>query len=189
MTAKRGRPKKETGISLDVILETSLEVLEKTGPQGFSMRTLATHLKITPMAIYHYFPNRAALIKELSDRVYSQVTEDFESAQDNARHKIKQLLTSYYQTGLRYPNLTLAVFSTPEAFSAKVKRITFLLDKLLKATKLIPQRRQMWLEILVDFTHGSFLATATVSRSNPRLAKKQGERYHQQLEELLNQIF
>lgn len=189
MTTKRGRPKKETGISLEVILATSLDVLERTGPQGFSMRMLATHLKITPMAIYHYFPNRATLIKELSDLVYSQITKDFESIQGNKRDKIKQLLASYYRTGLRYPNLTLTIFSTPEAFSKEVKRITFLLGDFLEATKLTPKRRQMWLEILVDFTHGSFLGTAMVSRQNPLLAKKQSKRYDQQLEELLDQIF
>lgn len=189
MTVKRGRPKKESGISLDVILATSLDLLEETGPQGFSMRALAARLKITPMAIYHYFPNRAALMKELSDTVYAQVTKDFESIQGPARNKITQLLKIYYQTGLRHPNLTLTVFSTPEAFSAEAKRITSLLSELLEATKLNADRKQMWLEILVDFTHGSFLATATVGKSNPRQAKKQSERFSQHLDELLNQIF
>lgn len=189
MTVKRGRPKGETGISLDVILAASLEILEQTGPQGFSMRTLATRLNITPMAIYHYFPTRAALMKELSDAVYGQVSKDFESVHGNARVKIKQLLTIYYQTGLRYPNLTITVFSTPEAFSAEVKRITFLLAELLKTTKLSLKRKQMWLDILVDFTHGSSIATAMVGRSNAGLAKKQSLRYSQQLDELLDQIF
>lgn len=189
MTAKRGRPQSDAGISRDVILAATLEMLEQTGSHGFSMRALATSLKITPMAIYHYFPSRTALMKELSDAVYGQVVKNFESAQGEARVKIKHLLTSYYQMGLRHPNLTLTVFATPEAFSAEAKRITDLLAELLKATALSPKRRQMWLDILIDFTHGSSIATAMVGRSNVSLAKKQSMRYLQQLDELLDQIF
>ncbi|WP_172795496.1 TetR/AcrR family transcriptional regulator [Bdellovibrio sp. HCB117] len=174
---------------MDLILTTSLEMLEQTGPHGFSMRALASSLKITPMAIYHYFPSRAALMKALSDAVYSQVVKNFESAQGGERVKIKHLLTSYYQMGLRYPNLTLTVFSTPEAFSTEAKRITDLLSELLEATALSPKRRQMWLDILIDFTHGSAIATAMVRRSNVTSAKKQSLRYFQQLDELLDQMF
>ncbi|KYG65689.1 hypothetical protein AZI86_01030 [Bdellovibrio bacteriovorus] len=189
MTTKRGRPKTDHGISLDVILAMALEMLEHTGPQGFSMRALATRLKITPMAIYHYFSSRDALMRELSDAVYSEVVRDFESAQGDAKAKIKHLLTSYYKIGLKHPNLTITVFLTPEAFSAEAKRITGFLRELLEATQLSPKRKQMWLDILIDFTHGSFIATALAGRSNVAFANKQSLAYVRQLEELLDQIF
>lgn len=189
MTAKRGRPRIDAGISLDAIIDASLEMLEQTGPQGFSMRALAARLKITPMAIYHYFPNRAALMKDLSDAVYSQVVKEYESVHEDARARTKHLLTSYYRMGLRHPNMTITVFSTPEAFSAEAKRITAILGELLEATILPPKRRRMWRDILIDFTHGSSIATAMVGRTNVSLAKKQSYAYTRQLDELLDQIF
>lgn len=188
MTAKRGRPKGNKGINVDVVLSTSLEMLEQSGPQGFSMRTLAANLNVTPMALYHYFPNRSALMKELSDAVYAQVVNDFESAEGSVREKINRLLTTYFRIGLQHPNLTIAIFSTPEAFSDEVKRITAILAELLGATNLSPKRQQMWLDILVDFTHGSSIATAMVARTNAGIAKKQSLRYSQQLDEILDQI-
>lgn len=187
--AKRGRPKANTGISLDVILETALEMLEQVGPHAFSMRALATRLQMTPMAIYHYFPSRAALMQALSDVTYCQVASDDKSLRGDPRMKIKHILTSYYRVGLQHPNLTITVFSTPEAFSAEAKRITRLLSELLKEAKLPPKKRQMWLDILIDFTHGSSIATALASRSNPSLAKRQSSAYRRQLDELLDQIF
>ncbi|KHD87019.1 MAG: hypothetical protein OM95_16695 [Bdellovibrio sp. ArHS] len=189
MTVKRGRPRRENGIQLETIVKAALELLEKKGPADFSLRGLATYLEVTPMALYHYFPNRAALIREISDFVYGPVVQDFASAQGRARKKTRHLLAAYYQAGLRYPNLTLIIFTTPDAFSKEAARLTNLLAELLKTTDLSPKKRQMWLDILVDFTHGSFIATAMAGKLNPARVKRQTIRYTQQLDELLSQIF
>ena len=153
------------------------------------MRNLASQLEVTPMAIYHHFANREALMGELSDLVYAQVVKDFKSASGEIRDKIKKLLILYYKTGLQHPNLILTIFSTPEAFSTEVRQITNCLAALLETTKLPEDRQQMWLEILVDFTHGSSIATAMVSKTNPSFAKEQTAKYARQLDELLDQIF
>lgn len=45
----------------ETILAAAIEYLEQYGEQTLSMRELASHLGITPRALYRYYPDRAAL--------------------------------------------------------------------------------------------------------------------------------
>jgi len=40
------------------IAKVVLEILESEGPEAVSMRRIAHAVGVTPMAIYHHFPNR-----------------------------------------------------------------------------------------------------------------------------------
>lgn len=186
---KRGRPKAEKGIHRETILTEALKMLDRSGPQGFSMRSLASRLKVTPMALYHHFTNRSILLRDLSDWVYAEVVTHFECSSGSTRERIKHLLILYHQTSLRHPHLTLSIFATPEAFSKEAKKITSCLFDLLAESKLSKKRQKMWIDILVDYTHGSSLATAMLGKKKKNLIKDLSSKYVQQLDELLDHVF
>jgi AcrR family transcriptional regulator len=54
------------------IAEEALKILEKEGEAGVSMRRVAQAVGITPMAIYHHFPNREALLNFVVDREFAK---------------------------------------------------------------------------------------------------------------------
>lgn len=71
MASTRGKPPrtgrgiaKQTGTAKR-IAEEALAILETEGPDAVSMRRIAQALNITPMAIYHHYPNREALLLSL----------------------------------------------------------------------------------------------------------------------------
>ena len=49
----------------DRIASAALDILEREGPQAVSMRRVAERVGVTPMAIYHHYANREALLQAL----------------------------------------------------------------------------------------------------------------------------
>ena len=186
---RRGRPKIDSQINREVIVLIAFELLEELGAQRLSIRSLATRLNVTPMALYNYFPDRSALIHEMSDTVYARVVKDYESFKGNTRSRIQYLLKSYYQACFKYPHLTVLIFATPDDFSEEVQKINLILKKLLDETKLSSAKKKVWFNILVDFTHGSSIAMAQSEHSAKKSMEQFKIEYQLELEELLGCLF
>lgn len=56
------------------LIEAALDVLERAGPAALSLRALARIVGVSPMAPYHHFPDRSALLAAVA-------TEGFERLQ------------------------------------------------------------------------------------------------------------
>lgn len=128
------------------------------------MRALAERLGVNPMTIYHHFGDRDGLIKSLADEAYAGVlapsfTEGLE--------RLEALLCAYHQVVVRHPGLTLLIFSRPEVFPPQAQRITDEVFQLLSNAGLKERALELWVNILVDFTHGAALATAMVGGKEP----------------------
>ena len=54
------------------IAKAALLILEAEGPEAVSMRRVAQAVGITPMAIYHHFPNRESLLDSITDREFEK---------------------------------------------------------------------------------------------------------------------
>jgi len=57
------------------IRRTALRLLEKSGPESVTMRRIAQAIGITPMAIYHHFATREALLKAVVDAEFGEFLE------------------------------------------------------------------------------------------------------------------
>jgi len=57
----------------DRIARVALTLLEQQGPEAVSMRRVAQAVGITPMAIYHHFPSREALLNTITDREFAKL--------------------------------------------------------------------------------------------------------------------
>ncbi len=62
-------------LSRDRIELAALELIEREGLQGFSIRKLAAALGCEPMSIYHYFPSKGHLMDGLIDHVVAEMSE------------------------------------------------------------------------------------------------------------------
>jgi AcrR family transcriptional regulator len=139
------------------------------------------------MTIYHHFKDRDGLIKALGDKVYSDVSAP---AKGDARARVAGLLEAYRAKVVRHPALTLAIFSRPVIFPDHAKRITVDLTNLLKDLGASPKRSLLWVQILVDYTHGAALAVA-VREEATRLHSSVGDvddGYERGLAELLEAL-
>jgi len=59
-------------LSREKIVEKALEILDADGPEGISMRRLGDALDVEAMALYHYFPNKDAIM----DGVLARIIEE-----------------------------------------------------------------------------------------------------------------
>ena len=57
------------------IYKCALDILEAEGPQAVSIRRVAKEVGITPMAIYHYFASREALLNAVVDSEFEQLVD------------------------------------------------------------------------------------------------------------------
>lgn len=182
MNRPRGRPPRQASRPSPAdMLGAAIALLDEAGVEGFTMRALAARLQINPMTIYHHFGDREQLIAAMADRIHAGVAPPATGA---PLSRIKALLRAYHETILRHPALTLLVFTSSGLFPAQARRITDSLHGLLVDAGLPAQQAALWLDILIDFTHGAALATA-MAGSSAAPANDGAERYHQALAELL----
>jgi AcrR family transcriptional regulator len=99
------------------IAATALHILERDGPDAVSMRRVATAVGVTPMAIYHYFPNREALLSSIVDNEFGALlqfitrTPKFRSLESEMTH----IMDSYIDYAFARPHIFDYVFAKPRS--------------------------------------------------------------------------
>ena len=188
MNRPRGRPRRDQAMpQRENMLAAALQLLESAGTEGFTMRALAERLGVNPMTVHHHFGGRDALIKALADHVYAGVSAP-ESGGGLVR--IEALLRAYHACVVRHPELTLLVFSGPEVFPQQAQRITDDIASFLMDAGLSQHRSTLWVNILVDFTHGAAIATAMTTRKKAEGYTSDTEDFYAEaLSELLRTIY
>jgi AcrR family transcriptional regulator len=150
------------------IAETALKLLETGGEDGVSMRRVAAAVGITPMAIYHHFADRRALLNFVVDREFTKYSETFQALPRRGAYE-SQILTcmdTYIDYAFAHPRIFDYVFAQPrpgarrfpEDFRARrsptLNPVADLLQKAMEAGYL--KQDDVW-ELAMEFwahTHG-----------------------------------
>jgi AcrR family transcriptional regulator len=97
------------------IAETALKLLETGGEEGVSMRRVAAAVGITPMAIYHHFADRRALLNFVVDREFTKYSESLQATPRRGTYE-SQILTcmdAYIDYAFAHPRIFDYVFAEP----------------------------------------------------------------------------
>ncbi len=70
--AKRAGAGRPSRLSREMILETSLKLLDQYDVDGLTLARVASELDTVSMALYNYFPSREALLAELANHICKQ---------------------------------------------------------------------------------------------------------------------
>jgi AcrR family transcriptional regulator len=99
------------------IAETALKLLETDGEEGVSMRRVASAVGITPMAIYHHFADRRALLNFVVDREFNRYSESLQALprRGNYESQILTCMDAYIDYAFAHPRIFDYVFSAPRA--------------------------------------------------------------------------
>lgn len=60
-------------LSRDRVLQGAVEVADADGAGSLTMRSLAEHLEVKPMALYHHVANKSAILDGIVDLVFSEI--------------------------------------------------------------------------------------------------------------------
>lgn len=97
------------------IARIALGILEKQGPDAVSMRRIAGAAGITPMAIYHHFPNREALLRSVVDKEFEAFLDMIRQApaRPSMETHIIHIMDAYIDYAFARPHIFDYVFSNP----------------------------------------------------------------------------
>ena len=71
---RRRRRGPKPSLSGEQIVAKAIELADRDGLSGLSMRRLADELGITAMSLYGYVPSKAELLNVMADRAYGEIT-------------------------------------------------------------------------------------------------------------------
>ncbi|MDT7816966.1 MAG: hypothetical protein QOJ42_6882 [Acidobacteriaceae bacterium] len=150
------------------IADTALKLLETGGEEGVSMRRVAAAVGITPMAIYHHFADRRALLNFVVDREFTKYSESFQALPRRGTYESQILacMDTYIDYAFAHPRIFEYVFAQtrpgarrfPEDFRARrsptLNPVADLLQKAMEAGYL--KQDDVW-ELAMELwahTHG-----------------------------------
>jgi TetR/AcrR family transcriptional regulator, tetracycline repressor protein len=115
-TSRRtGRP----ALNRERVVKAALEMLDRDGLERFSLRRLAGHLGVTPMAVYNHVSSKRALLRAVAEHVVLSVK--YRTAGGDWRAAVRGCFRALRKTCLAHPGAVLLVESA-ETLSASIFR-------------------------------------------------------------------
>jgi AcrR family transcriptional regulator len=152
----RGRPRaNEAKLSRDHILDAALALLADTGLGGLTMRALARRLGTDPMAVYHYFADKDALLGAAAERSFVALQPRMPATGD-WRARLRALARAYLRTLHASRELLLFVIEAGRV-SARFDEHFF---AAIAPLGLSVRQQRTCRDALVDLLHGASLAGA-----------------------------
>ena len=116
------RPKKtpaQLEATREKILDISLSILQKDGPEAVTSRAIAEGLGVAHMSLFTYFENHAAILRALRERELSKwqaQQQDFEQRANskNILQVVESVLRHYIDFARENPNLYRLAWVMPE---------------------------------------------------------------------------
>ncbi len=151
---KRGRPRSDQAkLSKEILLSCANELLQGSGKVP-SIRKIARKLDVDPMAIYHYFPSKSALLEGVTVRLMEGIY--IPQSEDTWEEQLRFLCSSYLDllknySGLLETFLSMSVKGPAQVFIARFNTIVAPLG-------LPEDDMKNSLDLLVDYLHGFALS-------------------------------
>lgn len=160
MSQRRRKISEKLALSREVVLAAALRVLDREGVEGLTMRALGRELDADPMAVYHYFPNKAAVLDGLVEAVWAEL--EVPSLTDESwQVQLERIAVEVRRTLLRHPN-ALPVMAMRPNRSAQGFRLTDRTLGVLRLAGLPPQEGLEVVNATGEFLLGHALAEAVI---------------------------
>ena len=104
---------RDATITRDVVLATALQIIDRDGAGGLSMRRLARALGRDPVVLYRHAPNKAALLDGVAETVLAQLKVD--SADPDWAAQLRTVARGYRQLALAHPHIVPLLVTRPLA--------------------------------------------------------------------------
>src|SRR3954466_5795104 len=112
--AMRRRPGPRRALSEDEILDAALSLLDDGGADAASVRGIAARVGVAPNAVYTYFPDKAAVVKALVERLLGEVNRDvFADRTQPWRTRVEALALELRQRLTAHPGVIQLMISGP----------------------------------------------------------------------------
>ena len=123
------RPKDGPLIQENQIITTAIQLVEREGQGTLSMRRIAKHLGVNPMALYHYVSNKNDLVGKMVETVSAELKPPT-SAGLSWQARITAVAAAYRQLAQKYPNTFPLLLNYPNFVRSDFRIAEVCLDAL-----------------------------------------------------------
>lgn len=145
-------------LSREDIIETALKLTDEAGLEKLSMRRLGAELGVDPMMIYRFFPNKAALLDGIMEKIWLSVDLKAIEAHDDWQEQLVAVMHRLRESFLAHPHAILIIGTRPAAGPGLFLLFDRLLGILVAAGMIVDDRTGDLLNALVNYTVGHVLA-------------------------------
>jgi AcrR family transcriptional regulator len=111
------------GGTAERIAAVARRIIEAEGPEAVTMRRIARLLRLTPMALYHHYENRAALLQAVADAEFDELAALGDRlTSKRAALPLVQSVDAYLDYASRRPRLFDFVFNRPRPGARRFPR-------------------------------------------------------------------
>ncbi len=142
------------------LMVAALELLEEGGLRAVTMRALGKRLKVNPMATYHYFESKDAVLTAAAAHHFRRFRPQL--TQRDLRSRLLALGLAYGRFLQRSVGLLHYLVTTDEAATGPVEHFDRIFLTALGERHLSPAAYQMARNALADLVHGFALAGPAV---------------------------
>ncbi|GAB2807507.1 TetR/AcrR family transcriptional regulator [Lentzea nigeriaca] len=108
------KPGPKRSLSEEAIVGAALKLLGERGGDAVSMRSIAGEVGVAPNAIYTYFPDKAAVLRAVVDRLIGEQSLDvFSDRTMPWRHRIREVALGLRARLLDHPGATRLLLGAP----------------------------------------------------------------------------
>ena len=100
-------------LHVDRVVAAALEIVDESGPEGLSIRSVAARLGVNPNALYTYVSSRAELEKAVVERVLADAETDLLAGADPWRERLVGFAISLRATIMRHPAVARLMMTAP----------------------------------------------------------------------------
>jgi AcrR family transcriptional regulator len=102
----------------EALIKSAIKLTRKNGPDHLSLREIAADVKVSPSAVYHYFPDKDSLIKGIGEHLFNELAEmskvSFEKYPGQsaraAKMRFREIGRAYLLWAIKEPNLFRLMF-------------------------------------------------------------------------------
>src|SRR5688572_10689327 len=107
MAQRRKKAGYHHGALRDVLLRSSLEIIEQQGVAALSLREVARQAGVTHGAPYFHFHDKRALLSAIADQGFEMLAHELVAARDEAvgtpRRALESIMCRYVQFAVAHP--------------------------------------------------------------------------------------
>ena len=141
-------------LTRDTIVDTTIRLIERSGSDAFTMRSLGHELGTDPTAVYRHFRDKAELLRAVSERLLGSITTGLPPDEDGWRTVTVALCRRLRAALLDQPGLASAVQFGPPLQPSEFG-ITETLLRQFRRAGLDPARAALGYHSVIELTVGS----------------------------------
>jgi AcrR family transcriptional regulator len=155
-------------LSVEAITAAALELIDRDGPGGLSMRKLGAALGVDPMAVYHHIDNRDSLVALTMSRALAELPPLDASLPWDAR--VRLWAAAYRALVVAHRALAYEAMRTPATIELAAADGTRPLVDAIAGSGVGERDACDIADLIVDYIHGHALSVAEEDTESPPAA-------------------